>query len=409
MKPLLLPLVAALLLGPGLSAWARESHHTAATPSPAAAPAPCTAQPTLPCARTAAPVFAEDGTLWLAWAQGGQVWVGQSGDLGRTLSAVAVNATPQAIDDNGENRPKLAVRGSTVVVTYTVKKPGAGYAGEVLLSRSTDGGASFSTPRSVSDEAKPVSQRFDAIALSPSGRLYAAWIDKRRGSAGYVGAALALGWSDEDGSGSVSANHIAADHSCECCRVAMALDSRGWPVITWRHIFGANVRDHAILSFVDASTPGAAQRVSDDDWAVDACPHHGPALAIGSGDVRHLAWFTQGKRRQGLFYAQAKPGEAFSAPLAFGNPRQAPGHPAVLAAGDTVVLAWKEFAGGVSAIQVMTSADGGMNWTAPMGVATSAGASDHPLLVRRGDTVFLSWLSAQEGYRLLPVARAGGS
>lgn len=406
MRPLLLSLVAALLLGPGLTARAHEGHRESAAPPPA--PSSCTAQPTLPCAHTAAPVFADDGALWLAWAQGGHVWVGRSGDLGQTLTAVRVNETPQPIDDNGENRPKLAVQGTTVAVTYTVKKPGGSYAGEVLVSRSTDGGLHFSPPHSLSDETKSVSQRFDAIALSPSGRLYAAWIDKRRSDSGAVAAALALAWSD-DGGAHVSPSRIAADHSCECCRLAMALDSRGLPVIAWRHVFTPNIRDHAILSFIDADTPGGLQRVSDDDWAVDACPHHGPALAIGGGDVRHMAWFTQGKRRRGLFYAHAQPDGAFSPPLAVGNPRQAPGHPAILAVGHAVVLAWKEFSGTAGEIHVMTSPDDGASWSEPRRVATSAGASDHPLLVRRGDTAFLSWLTAREGYRLLPVTRDGGS
>jgi hypothetical protein len=39
-------------------------------------------------------------------------------------------------------------------------------------------------------------------------------------------------------------------------------------------------------------------------------------------------------------------------------------------------------------------------------VAETADASDHPLLIARGDHVFLSWLTKNEGYRLIPVGES---
>lgn len=410
LKPFLLPLLLlATVLPPPAAAQAQHAGHAAPAPAPAAAP--CTAPLSLSCAKTATPTFAADGGLYVAWAQDGHVWVARSDDLGRTFSTPGkVNPERQPIDENGENRPKLAVDGATVFVTYTVKA-GRPYSGDVLYSRSTDGGASFAAPRSLSDEAKLSSMRFDVLGLGSSGRLYAAWIDKRRTFAAeadggkYVGAALAVAWSD-DGGATFSANRIVQDHTCECCRLGLAFDSRGLPVIVWRNVFGANVRDHALLAFADKDTPGAVQRISDDDWAIDACPHHGPALALGPADARHVAWFTQGKKRQGLFYARAEASRAFSAPMAFGNAKQAPSHPALQALGQRVVLAWKEFTGIMGVVQAMISEDGGATWSAPHTVAQSAGASDQPLLVRRGDAVYLSWLTAKDGYRLLPVGGA---
>jgi hypothetical protein len=398
----LLALAAALLLGQPAAA----QHHRHA--GGAAPPPPGCGAPAPRCANTAAPTFAPDGSLFVAWAQGGHVWVGRSTDGGGRFGLVArVNATPQPIDDNGENRPKLAVDAAgTVFVTYTIKAARP-YTGDVLFSRSLDGGRSFEAPRSLSDEAAPASLRFDAIAVAPDGRLYAAWIDKRRASQpGYRGASLAVAWSD-DGGASFSANRVAQDHSCECCRTAMAIDERGLPLLMWRNVFAPNIRDHALLAFADADTPGQAQRVGDDGWAIDACPHHGPALAVGAGGRRHAVWFTQGERRQGLFHAHAEPGGAFSAPRPLGDPAKAPSHPHVAAAGLVVAVAWKEFDGAATAIMAMTSGDGGETWTAPVRVAETGDASDHPLLVARNGTLLLSWLTRAEGYRLLPVASGG--
>lgn len=401
MRAAVIAFVAALL--PALPA-AAQHHHGKAT-----AAAPACAAPDPRCGNTAAPAFAPDGALYVAWAQGGHVWVGRSATLGKRFEQIArVNAEAQRIDDNGENRPKLAVDGAgRVFVTYTVKTARP-YMGDVLFSRSLDGGRSFAPPRSLSDQAEPASLRFDSIAAAPDGRLYAAWIDKRRaaGDDGYRGASLAVAWSD-DGGASFSANRIAQDHTCECCRTAMPLDERGLPVLVWRNVFAPNLRDHALLAFTDRDTPGPAQRVGDDDWAIDACPHHGPALAIGAGGRRHVAWFTQGQRRQGLFHAQAEPGGAFSDPRPLGDPAKAPSHPSMAASGALVAAAWKEFDGTTTAIMAITSSDGGATWSAPARVAATEDASDHPLLLAHDGEILLSWLTRREGYRLLALAGGG--
>ena len=58
------------------------------------------------------------------------------------------------------------------------------------------------------------------------------------------------------------------------------LSAPGHPVVVFRNIFEGGVRDHAVITFADAATPGEIHRVSSDDWQIAACPHHGPSLAI---------------------------------------------------------------------------------------------------------------------------------
>lgn len=84
----------------------------------------------------------------------------------------------------------------------------------------------------------------------------------------------------------------------------MALDRDGVPLVFWRHIFDRNVRDHALLKLDNKST---LMRVSHDQWAVDACPHHGPAISVAYDGTRHLAWYNNAPERQGLFYARMAP------------------------------------------------------------------------------------------------------
>jgi hypothetical protein len=169
----------------------------------------------------------------------------------------------------------------------------------------------------------------------------------------------------------------------------------------FRNIFERNTRDHALLVYTDADTPGSPHRVSVDDWQIEACPHHGPSLAVARPDIIHAAWFTAGNARQGLFYARSLDGGLhFTAPMPIGDPARRPARPYLLASGHTVRLVWKEFDGEVTVVKQMTSTDDGASWSAPSELESTSDASDHPLLVSAGGHSFLSWMTRAEGYRL---------
>lgn len=340
--------------------------------------------------------FDAQGRLWEALVQEGYVYVRHSDDGGKTFGPmVAVNPSPEAISADGENRPKLAFSPQgTLYVSYTrsLDKPFSGY---VRFSRSEDGGRSFSAPVTVNDNLDVVSHRFDALAVAADGTIHLAWLDKRDGTALYYAFS-------RDGGRTFSANRRLADHTCECCRVALAMDTDGTPVVFWRRVYGKNIRDHALLRVDGTSTP---VRVSHDEWAVDACPHHGGGLSIAPDGVYHMAWFDDGPQRHGLFYANSRDrGRSFSPPMAFGDYDRQAAHPHVLSLGKRVLLTWKEFDGKEASVWVLASSDGGQSWSAPRRLAATAGASDHPLLVAGKDRAFVSWNTATEGLRLLEVA-----
>jgi len=350
--------------------------------------------------------FDGNGRLWLAGIRGRHVYVGYSDDHGVTRSPpVKVNAEPEDILGDGENRPKILVRKGVIYVSYTqgLAKP---MTGDIRFSRSLDGGKSFTPPVTVNDNREIISHRFEAMEVNDKGQVFLAWLDKRDLAAAqaqgkpYRGAAVYSAQSD-DGGASFRPNRNAADHSCECCRVAMALDRDGAPVILWRQVFGKNTRDHALLKLDGKST---MQRASQDGWELDACPHHGPALSIAVDGIYHQTWFTNAPQRKGLFYANsADGGKTYSAPLSFGNYDAQAGHADVLSQGKAVYLTWKEFDGETGGAYLMVSRDGGANWSAPRKVASSADNSDHPFLVGDGQRAYLSWNTLKEGYRLIEV------
>lgn len=353
--------------------------------------------------------FDEHGRLWCASVQAGHVLVNHSDDGGKSYSQqVRVNAEAENILGDGENRPKIIARKGVIYISYTqgLEKPMTGH---IRFSRSLDGGKTFSRPVTVNDNLEIISHRFDSMAVNDRGQVFIAWLDKRdlsvaaRKGEKYAGLGLYYAVSNDNGA-SFQPNIKAADHACECCRTAMAMDADGYPVVVWRHVYDTNIRDHALVKLDGKSVP---VRLSHENWNIAACPHHGPAISIASDGVYHAVWFSNAPGRRGVFYAHsADQGKTFSAPMNFGNPDAQSGHPHVISLGSRVYLAWKEFDGTSTGIFGMRSGDSGKSWSAPEKWAATSDVSDRPLLIGDGSRAYLSWNTKNEGYRLIEVSGA---
>lgn len=350
--------------------------------------------------------FDNKGRLWVSWVDSGHVYVAHSDDFGKVFSPpVAVNSIPEPVEASGESRAKIAVgKHGEVFVSYT-RKLAKRFTGNIRFSRSLDDGRHFGDPITVNDDHAIVGHRFDALWVTGQNRVYLVWIDKRdreeaekRGET-YHGAAVYYAVSSDNGR-SFGKNHKLVDHSCECCRIALG-EGRHGVVAVWRNIFGSDTRDHVIGHVGPSSKP---VRVSVDDWRVDACPHHGPALAVDDVGDQHVAWYTQGEKRKGLFYARLAVGQpGFSAPMALGAASRAAGHASLVSDGANVHIAWREFDGQQYRILYLHSSDRGQNWSTPIEVMQTAGEADYPFLLRFQHRVYLAWQTRKQGYRLMEM------
>ncbi|MGE5466123.1 MAG: sialidase family protein [Ignavibacteria bacterium] len=368
------------------------------------------AAPALPAAMSRLPIavgvaFDDAGRLWRARMLDGMLVVDRSDDRGASFSTPRkVMQQPEPVAAEGELRPDIAVVGKRVYVAWTSPLP-TPYAGHVRFARSLDGGNSFEAPITVNDNRDPITHRFQSLHVAADGRITLVWIDKREGEqakrAGqaYRGAALYYAVSD-DGGASFRPNARFAAHSCECCRIALASDTDGKPVAFWRHVFADGSRDHAIARVATLSDDAEAARATEERWQVNACPHHGPALAIAADGTRHGAWFNQLAGEPGLFYrAWSKDGRPLAPALRIGDAGAA--HPAILAAGQRVLVAWKSFDGEKTVVDLIESSDAGRHWSAPRVIASAEGASDHPQLIAHRGEAWLSWAAETEGHRLI--------
>lgn len=369
--------------------------------------------PTIQCASTTTAAFDKKGKLWVTWYKTGHVYVSQSDNQGKTFTApVTVNRTPEIVYAKGENRPKIAFGNKNeIYISWTQKLTEKRFSGHIRFSRSLDGGKHFYDPITVNDHLEVTSHRFDALAVNEKGDIYIAWLDKRDLLAAkkinkkYNGAALYYAVSINSGK-SFRKNKKIADSSCQCCRVVMAMDNRELPVIVWRHIYGDNIRDHGIVNFVKRDLAAEPKRLSFDNWKIEGCPHHGPAISIAKDGVYHNTWFNNATKRHGLFYANSRDnGVSFSTPLNFGDYEKAAGHANILSLGSNVYMVWKEFDGKKSSVYLKKSIDTGASWSIAKKLAESSFSSDHPFLTHNGTNVYLSWHRIGEPYKLLSITK----
>nr|WP_175233013.1 sialidase family protein [Paraburkholderia humisilvae] len=359
--------------------------------------------------------FDANHRLWIAWVEGKHVVVAHSDNRGQTLSApVVVNAMPEPIYTSAENRPKIAASpdSHTIYVTWSMPLDQP-YTGMVRFSRSTDGGATWTVPVTVHHDRRPITHRFDSLIVDGRGRVFVAWIDKRdmvvekRNGKPYDGAAVYYAVST-DGGQSFARERKITDHTCECCRIALALDHGGHVQAMWRNVFPGQIRDHALAVLpADSDQIIVPERATFSNWHVEACPEHGPALAITRDGVRHMAWFGVVHGRADAYYSRlSADGSSIGLPWAFGvtgKPDEQASHAALLENGGTLWLAWKDFDGDSVRVLVRHSDDKGQHWSSPRMLARTAGGADNPQLLKDAGRVYLSWRTQGEGYMLLPA------
>jgi hypothetical protein len=333
--------------------------------------------------------------------------------LGQWTAPVILNTQQDEIAADGESRPKMAFGpNGWAVVTYTQPLPKP-YTGFVRMLRSADGGQTFSAPFTVHQDRQEITHRFESILFDAQGNLHTLWIDKRdmpaKGAGPkYIGAAV-YGNVSKDGGATFGSDYKLADHSCECCRIAMSNTPDGKVAAVWRHVFGEQTRDHAFAVLPGASSVASSSaqgqskppvRSTFDDWQINACPHHGPGLAaITSQTGFHMVWF--GIRKQD---GQDVPGVRYARLNANGEPllssvKALPDaraeHADVLAHKQRVVVVWRSSEGSTSTLKAWISENEGQSFSVKV-LGQTQGPNDHPRLVQRAEKMLVVWRDTKE-------------
>lgn len=356
----------------------------------------------------ASAAFDAHGRLWLVDTAGGHVRLRHSDDLGKTFSTpMPVNATPEPIYAEGENRPKLAFGTHSEIYVSWSQPRARPWTGFVRFARSLDGGAHFSTPVTVHHDRAEITHRFDALAVDGTGRVVLAWIDKRDQVAAeaagkpYPGAAVYYTWSDDRGA-HFEPERALAQHSCECCRIALARTPGGEVAAFFRAIYGDNIRDHAYAVLHTDGSASHAGRATYSGWHITGCPHHGPGLAIAADGTRHAVWY-EASDKPTIWYGQLQPGRHAAHAQAIAG--SGASHADIAVDGAAVWIAWNQVSAQGESLMLRRSDDAGLHFGAPRKLADTTVAVGSPQLLLHDGHAFVAWNTAA-GFRLLSTGEA---
>jgi len=197
--------------------------------------------------------------------------------------------TLAASDDffvNWADFPSIAYGGEGRMAAHWLARSGDGtFDYDVVVSTSTDGGASWSEPRILHSDGVQAEHGFLSFFPQADG-FGAVWLDGREMPGGGP-MTLRAGLVEWDGA--TRDLDVLDARICECCQTGAALTDEG-VVVVYRGRSADEIRDIHAVRQVDGRWE-APSPVHADGWNIAACPVNGPAVAARGMEVV-TAWFT---------------------------------------------------------------------------------------------------------------------
>ncbi|MCP3675849.1 MAG: exo-alpha-sialidase, partial [Gammaproteobacteria bacterium] len=319
------------------------------------------------CAQTVTSAFAPNGDLWRLWSFKQNIYFEISKDNGALFTQpIKVTIPTEKISARNENRPKIAFDNYNGVYLSWATPKEKKYTADVRFSYSNDYGRTFSAPVTINNDNLLAGHSFNELLVSPEGDISIVWLDGRlsyqlrKQGKESNGSALFLAEANIRKGNPNFSNQQLANNTCVCCRIAMDFNQHGNLAILWRHIYGDNIREFALLTVNEQTTP---IQVSHDHWYINGCPHHGGGLSISDENRYHMVWFNQGDNGKGIFYAYSDDsGKTLTTPLSIGDQSKQAGHPHLISNDRQVDIIWTQFDGKEHQLWHQRSLDNGKNF-----------------------------------------------
>lgn len=393
-------------MGLMMNATAASPHNHQAMQSKSTSAANC-AGVEVTCAKTVTSAFAPNGDLWRLWALDSSMFYQRSTDEGKTFSATTrVAIDKEKISARNENRPKIAFdKYQGVYLSWATPKKKK-YTADIRFAYSSDYGKTFTKPVTVNDDNLLTGHSFNEMSVTEEGEISIVWLDSRLAHQLRLqgkqtnGSALYLGKANYRKNNTVFVNEQLANNTCVCCRIAMDYNNNGELAIFWRHIYGDNIREFALLTLgQDKDAQQAPYQISYDHWKINGCPHQGGAISINDNNRYHMVWFNLGEVGKGIFYAASNDqGKSLTKPISVGMLSAQAAHPHMNANGNNVDIVWTQFTGTEHELWHQRSTNNGESFTKAVKLAKAVNGSDRPFIVKKGKISYVSWQRPKQGH-----------
>lgn len=266
---------------------------------------------------------APDRTLYVSWIdlrtnQNGDIYLCKSTDRGKSFSKNSIVYQGGKVNANYQRGANFVIdRMGNLHFVWGENKIDA--QPDIFYSRSTDGGATFSPPISVSGDSSKYAQDFPSIAVDSTGNVYICFLDSRETQQG-LSANVQLYFTKSTDGGNTFSQPIRATKmptkiggTCECCATNMAVTANGHVYIAFRTNIN-NRRDIFLTKSIDGGdTFLTAIPVASEQWIINACPVTGPSLALDREETAHVVWRDSRPSSNGkdyIYYATLRAGDS---------------------------------------------------------------------------------------------------
>jgi hypothetical protein len=326
---------------------------------------------------------------------------------GKTFSKpLRLNVTDGELWGFATSRPRIAVSQSGIIhVFYHANRRDRSamrQAVDARYVRSTDGGKTFSAPRTLNSEGKGMDDGeldeahcFGTMGVAPNGDVHAFWIDTRHMTSEKDNGAIYSAVSRSEGKTFERERMLFRNSACPCCQLNVAFSAKGEIILSARHVAADGARDSSIAISKDGGrTYSDFVTTASGKWIIAACPLKPTQLATDRDGRIFAAWFSGGEKPAGSYFSVSEDGgKTFSRPMALHAEASTPDRPQLAVGSDgSVRLAWDAIVGKERRVYLRTSTDHGKSFGAVVELDAPSGAAGYPAIAAgKNGMAYIAW------------------
>jgi hypothetical protein len=233
-----------------------------------------------PAATSVALTLAGD-TLYIVTGQEHSLYVSRSTDGGETFTEPVLATEDASAHVLRVERPAISANEDGKVAVAWLELNFEGGDNEVWYAQSMDGGQTFESPQVVSEDP-PGESAMVQVLLDPEGNPILSWLSGNK---------LRFARSSDGGETFSAAKEIGKG-ACECCQPAM-LQNGNQLLVAYRGMSAddrGSFRDAALITSTDGGeTFNTVSFATDSHWYINACPISGPWITAEDATV-NMTW-----------------------------------------------------------------------------------------------------------------------
>ena len=344
---------------------------------------------------------AADGRVFLSWVEP----VGDDHSLRYSVRKTGAWSAPVTVARgsgwfvNWADFPSVVASPDGALSAHWLQKSGEDtYAYDVKVSRSFDGGETWSTALVPHRDGTKTEHGFVSMLPWDNGRIMIVWLDGRNfadektdhGEGGSAKAEMTLRTAVMGPDGGLEDEMSLDDRVCDCCQTAAALTTDG-AIVAYRDRSVSEVRDIWFVRHHNGQWT-KPRPVAEDGWEIFGCPVNGPAIAA-SGRRVAVVWFTHAHENPRVKIAFSDDaGETFGQPIRVddGDPMGRVG--VVILADGSAVASWMGFTADQADIRLRRVwPDGRTEEPHTLAQLSKERASGFPVLASNDREIVVAW------------------